>query len=328
MDYAFSLVKLETMSVEEFLKMDGDDGWLIGKNLIVCSECRANVFLKRGEIRTPHFAHAKFRENNDGCSKRVRDYNPDRVRKLRAKQSKYRVGYFQQRFEDYLFISLLDTIKKSNLFYVNWDADSKDPSTPIIGLQKVDDSMYPEKIKHLRDIGSAITSFLLKKNKKNKGARDLGEAAQYWLDLNKSTFSKFGPEKYKKDISKNIKYEGTNFSDNGLKTDYVEEISSLKFTFRDGDEIFAAEAMTHLLQKGAEPLVGAAMAAAMELNLSTKLSQVWRDQGLGVFEEKKYGMGLDFFVDYLNDVKQSPAEHFTTVKTAQVVARFLRDTIQ
>ena len=48
MDYAFSLVKIETMSVEEFLQMDGDDGWLIGKNLIVCSECRANVFLRKG----------------------------------------------------------------------------------------------------------------------------------------------------------------------------------------------------------------------------------------------------------------------------------------
>ena len=49
MDYAFSLVKLETISVEEFLQMDGDDGWLIGKNLIVCSECRANVFLRRSD---------------------------------------------------------------------------------------------------------------------------------------------------------------------------------------------------------------------------------------------------------------------------------------
>lgn len=35
------------MSVKEFLQMNGDDGWLIGKNLIVCSECRANVFLKK-----------------------------------------------------------------------------------------------------------------------------------------------------------------------------------------------------------------------------------------------------------------------------------------
>ncbi len=150
MDYAFSLVKLETMSVEEFLQMDGDDGWLIGKNLIVCSECRANVFLRRGEKRTPHFAHTKFREENEGCTKRVGRYSPDKVKQMRAKQSKYRVGYFQQRFEDYLYLSLLDTIRDSNLFYVNWGSTIGKKSQPIIGLEKLTESKYSQKIEHLR----------------------------------------------------------------------------------------------------------------------------------------------------------------------------------
>ena len=137
MDYAFSLAALETLSVDEFLELDGDDGWLIGKNLIVCSECRANVFLRKGDKRRPHFAHTKFTDKNEGCSKRVGEYTPDKVRQIRAKQSKYRVGYFQQRFEDYTYISLLDTLKKSNLFFVSWANGSG--NKPVIALEKVTD---------------------------------------------------------------------------------------------------------------------------------------------------------------------------------------------
>ena len=112
MDYAFSLVKLETMSVEEFLQLDGDDGWLIGKNLITCNECRSYVFLRRGEKRSPHFAHTKFREENEGCTKRVKKYNPDKIRQMRAKQSKYRVGCFQKRFEEIYSFQCLIRSKK------------------------------------------------------------------------------------------------------------------------------------------------------------------------------------------------------------------------
>tara|TARA_Y100001970_G_C13920958_1_gene693408 strand:+ start:306 stop:422 length:117 start_codon:yes stop_codon:yes gene_type:complete len=34
MEYAFSLVKDETLHVDEFLKLHGDSGYLIGRNLI------------------------------------------------------------------------------------------------------------------------------------------------------------------------------------------------------------------------------------------------------------------------------------------------------
>ncbi len=64
MNYAFSLVKLETLSVNEFLNFDGDSGYLIGRNLIVCDECRGNVFLRQGDSIKPHFAHNKFRKEN------------------------------------------------------------------------------------------------------------------------------------------------------------------------------------------------------------------------------------------------------------------------
>ena len=189
-----------------------------------------------------------------------------------------------------------------------------DNSIPIIGLEKVGDADHSYHIKHLREIGHAITSFLLKKKKKNRGARGLGEAAQHWLDLTRRMFCHLGPEEFKNTIKEVIKFEGTKFEETGLKTDLVDGISSVKFSFKDGDEIFAAEAMTHLLQKGAEHLVGSAMAAAMEFFLSTTLSKVWRDHAIGVFEESAYGMSYDFLANYLMDDSHSPAERFTTIR--------------
>ena len=64
-------------------------------------------------------------------------------------------------------------------------------------------------------------------------------------------------------------------------------MSTVEFAFKDGDEIFAAEVMTHLLQRGTEPIVGAAMAAAMEFFLSTTLSKVRRENAVDIVEDNK-----------------------------------------
>ncbi|BEV36791.1 hypothetical protein [Synechococcus sp. M16CYN] len=99
-----------------------------------------------------------------------------------------------------------------------------------------------------------------------------------------------------------MKLEGTTFEKTGIKTELVKQLKGLKFSFRDGDEIFAAEAITHLLQKGAEPLVGAAIAAGIELYLSNELSRAWREHAdLGIFEDNKYGIPIDLFINYLED---------------------------
>ncbi len=317
MDYAFSLAALETLSVDEFLELDGDDGWLIGKNLIVCSECRANVFLRKGDKRRPHFAHTKFTDKNEGCSKRVGEYTPDKVRQIRAKQSKYRVGYFQQRFEDYTYISLLDTLKKSNLFFVSWANGSG--NKPVIALEKVTDEKYSEQIKTLREMGSAI-NLGINNNSKNAGIRDLADAAKYWLKLNRQVVEKIGIDEFKSSTIESLKSEG---SIGILNTDLTEQLSSLSFRFGNREQLFAAEAINHLLTKGAEPLVASAMSAAMQLFLSTELTRVWRKHAtnLGVFESNSYAMSTDFLHSYLDDATQHPQATFTT-------ARLLRSWLQ
>ena len=104
------------MTVDEFLKLKGDSGYLIGKNLITCIECKANVkFVAASRRAKAYFSHVKFKETNKACELRVNSYTPEKVRQIRKRESKYRIGYYQQRFEDYVSLALLDTIKKSNL---------------------------------------------------------------------------------------------------------------------------------------------------------------------------------------------------------------------
>lgn len=318
MDYAFSLVKLETLSVEDFLQLDGDEGWLIGKNLIVCAECRANVFLRRGEKRAPHFAHTKFKDTNDGCSKRVGKYTPEKVKSMRVKQSKYRVGYFQQRFEDYMYMALVETLKQSNLFFVRWATDQD--NKPFIDLQKVNDENFNEYITMLRDFGDIISQGMRIKND-NKGIKSLVEASQYWIDLNREVITKGGSEEHRKVLKEALKYEG-GINKNYVVSESIEQLKELKYSFSDRDNTFAVESITHLLTKGAEPLVASATSGAMQLFLSTELTRVWRQHAkVGVFEEEQYAMSTEFLLSYLDDGNQATEATFTS-------ARLLRSWLQ
>ena len=85
MDQAFSLVKQNIISVKEFLEFHGDSGRLIGKNLIICNECKRNIYFKKGPHHA-HFAHAKAtKELEKTCSKRVAKYTPDHIRQIKRK---------------------------------------------------------------------------------------------------------------------------------------------------------------------------------------------------------------------------------------------------
>ena len=119
MEYAYSLARLDTLHVDEFLKLDGDSGYLIGRNLIVCDECRRNVFLNRGDKIKPYFSHYKESDiAKKVCTKRVKGYSKHYVRQLNKRRSKLRIGYFQQRFEDLIFLTLIEMFEKNNKYFV------------------------------------------------------------------------------------------------------------------------------------------------------------------------------------------------------------------
>ena len=145
------------MTVEEFLKLKGDSGYLIGKNLITCIECKANVkFVAASPRAKAYFSHVKFKETNKSCELRVNSYTPEKVRLIRKRESKYRVGYFQQRFEDYVSLCLIDLFKKSNLHVPVYLIDEKRNKKHIIQLKRLeskeDENIFVKYMRSFRKI--------------------------------------------------------------------------------------------------------------------------------------------------------------------------------
>lgn len=137
------------------MQLQGDVGYLIGRNLFTCSECRDNVsFVKATDSKRAFFRHAKFSEKSEGCSRRVGDYTPDTIRRIRANATRYRVGYFQQRAEDYIYISLLNIFQKAGIAFPWFDTCgylSEDESGWVI-FKKVTDENKGELLNYLRTI--------------------------------------------------------------------------------------------------------------------------------------------------------------------------------
>ena len=251
MNYAFSHITLEELTVDEFLELDGDSGYLIGRNLIVCDECRGNVFLRQGDCIKPHFAHNKFRKENKGCTLRVGNYNPAYIRQLKIKQSKYRVGYFQQRFEDYVYLALIDTLKSNNLFFpsVGWNENG-------ISLFVCNnyDQLEKQIVTNLRGHNSIF--------KRNKFAFDLLNYWQAWLTTNVAD--------EKKEFMKNWSYP----NGNALKDINEKGIFEMKELNQD-QEKFVKEIFVHLTKKGTEPLSQSLLIASHILRLSIELHQIF-----------------------------------------------------
>ena len=151
MEYAYSLAKHETLHVDDFLKLDGDSGYLIARNMIVCDECRRNVYLNQGDKIKPYFSH--FKENDAAkkvCSRRVKGYTEHYVRQLNKRRSKLRIGYFQQRFEDLVFLTIINLFEKNNRYFAVYDSLANSPEEDGIVLLKVNEENKIWILDHLR----------------------------------------------------------------------------------------------------------------------------------------------------------------------------------
>ena len=250
MDYAFSHIKMETLSVEEFLELDGDSGYLIGRNLITCDECRGNVFLKRGEKVKPHFAHHQFKESNKGCTLRVGKYTPQYVRQLRVKQSKLRVGYFQQRFEDLIFLTIIEMLEKNKKPFLIFTAIEGNKDSGFLPV-KINNK---NKLKVIDELRFLLTNFDPNKNP--------------FIDALKKqfrTYSKDLDNEFKEDFfrARNVALDGGDF-----------RLKDLDFTNNEDNFQFAKETCRHLNNRGTDPLFKSLYISALYLFLNIELQSI------------------------------------------------------
>ena len=289
MEYAFSLVKDETLHVDEFLKLDGDSGYLIGRNLIVCDECRRNVYLNKGDKIKPYFSH--YKESDEAkkvCKRRVNGYSEHYVRQLNKRRSKLRVGYFQQRFEDLIFLTIIELFEKTNRYFATYGAFESQPNDEGIVLLKVNDENKLWLLDHLREI--LRLSFKAKSDTVKESTKQIEKFFEQWsedVDLFEKLFVLS-----RKDVVEDNFWSSFNFSlsENNLK--------------------FAKEIIRYLNTKHAKPLFHCLYVASLFLSLSIASNKLHHFNVPDSNEREKL-FGTEFFdkdwlESFIDDQKTEP----------------------
>ena len=162
-----------------------------------------------------------------------------------------------------MFLALVDTLQKSNLFFPRYYEGSAERLDQLgFHLDKIDASNKDEIVRYLR-------SFRKIKDK-IKSSKEINELLSYWPETLRMVKNKASESQFLELLSQ-LSKEGTD----GLLV--VNGWNSLQFSFSADDQLFANEAINHLLSKGAEPLIYSIFGAAMHLWLSVELTYAVRN---------------------------------------------------
>ena len=82
-----------------------DEGELIGRYQLQCEECDHPIFLRKCQDRSDHFVHTWKTKSQTKCTKRSSKYSKSEIDRQINLQSRYRLGYFQKRFEYYIAVA-------------------------------------------------------------------------------------------------------------------------------------------------------------------------------------------------------------------------------
>lgn len=287
MEYAFSLAKHETLHVDDFLKLDGDSGYLIGRNLIVCDECRRNVYLNKGDKIKPYFSH--FKENDAAkkvCSRRVKGYTEHYVRQLNKRRSKLRIGYFQQRFEDLVFLAIINLFEKNNKYFAVYGALQNFPEEDGVVLLKINEDKKIWILDHLRQI--------LKLSNYSK--------------ITNIGFSQV--EKYYKSWIEDLDYFQDLFKKSQKFITKDDFWSKYEFNCSEQNYKFAEETLKHLVTNNARPLFNCLYIASVFFTLSLSANKLYHFNVPN--SDKRFNsndvhfLGKDWISSFLQDKNTEP----------------------
>ena len=168
MDLAYSNVTQTYFTAEQLIDSlegntgnyeEADEGELIGRYQIVCEECSHNVFLRRCQDRKDHFVHSWKNKPKSECSKRSARYSKSEKERRISLQSRYRVGYFQKRFEYYIALSTFCSLKTLDIPLLIYSKGRKEFNRPHFSVKG------KERTEFLKVFRSLVLSIRLSRDK-------------------------------------------------------------------------------------------------------------------------------------------------------------------
>ncbi len=304
MEYAYSIARLETLHVDEFLELDGDSGYLIGRNLIVCDECRRNVFLNRGDKIKPYFSHYKESDiTKKVCTKRVKGYSKHYVRQLNKRRSKLKIGYFQQRFEDLIFLTLIEMFEKNNKYFIMYGKNRTEPHEDGIAVLPINNETKLSLLDHLREV--------LASSLQNKRSIEMVEML---ANLSKGWAG--DEETFKTLFFKSRKL---------IKDDIF--WSKYDFNYSDDNYKFAYETWKHLQTKNAKPLFHGLYIASLYFTLAVQFISFYEantddlDERLKLLAENRKSdfLNISWIEGFMEDQKIYPKDRSLFLATIVMI---------